>query len=166
MRVALLGEGEDYARTLGAALSGKGHEPRLITAHSGPLQRVVEGRLRHRGFEEHLTHVPFSYLSLRRGSDDVAVAFHATAALAAGSWSRETGRPTLLCYNGIPHRQSITNRRGRLAILRRAIAGASAIVVQSEEARDAFDRWLGVETRVIHPPDVDAHLALYAELGA
>ena len=118
--------------------------------------RPPDGRLRRRGFEEYLTHVPFSYLSLRRGTDDVAVAFHATDSLAAGRWSEHTGRPAVFCYLGIPHREAVVDRRGRLAVVRRAVEASAAVVALSETARDAFDRWLGVEARVIHPPvDVD-----------
>lgn len=178
MRIALLGPadwpevrrgGERYARELGAGLLRRGHEPRLITAHHGLPQRLVEeglpimrhwrppdGRLRRRRFEDYLTHVPFSYWSLRRGDDDVAVAFYGTDALAAVRWSEHTGCPAVYCYLGIPHRAWLAKRRGRLAIVQRAIEGSAAVVALSETARAGFQRWLGVDARVIYPPvDVD-----------
>jgi glycosyltransferase involved in cell wall biosynthesis len=73
-------------------------------------------------------------------------------------WSARSGRPAVFCHLGLPHRQSVANRRGRLAILHRAIEGAAAVVAPSRTARDAFDRWLGVEARVIHPPVAVDHL--------
>lgn len=178
MNVAILGPadwpemrrgGERYARELGAGLLARGHAPRLITAHAGrPTTRLEDGlpvvrnwrppdgRLRRRLFEEYLTHVPFSYLSLRRGDDDVAVALYPTDALAAVRWGERTGRPVVFCYLGIPHRQGLANRRGRLEIMQRAVGGSAAVVALSEVARRGFERWLGVEARVIHPPvDVD-----------
>ena len=174
MRIALLGPadwpevrrgGERYARELGVGLLRRGHEPRLITAHPGRPQRLVEdglpivrhwrppdGRLRRRKYEDYLTHVPFSYWSLRRGDDDVAVAFYGTDALAAVRWSEHTGRPAVYCYLGIPHRAWLAKRRARLAIVQRAIEGSAAVVALSETARAGFQRWLGVDAHVIHPP--------------
>ena len=173
MRVALLAPadwpevrrgGERYARELGAGLVARGHEPRLITARPGRPQSVVEdglpivrhwrppdGRLRRRRYEDYLTHVPFSYWSLRRGSDDVAVAFYGTDALAAVRWSERTGRPAVYCFLGIPHRTWLAKRRGRLAIVQRALEGSTAVAL-SETAREGFQRWLGVDARVIYPP--------------
>jgi glycosyltransferase involved in cell wall biosynthesis len=157
--------GERYARELGAGLLERGHAPRLITAHAGlPTKQVEdglpvvrnwrppEGRLRRRLFEDYLTHVPFSYLSLVQGDDDVAVALYPTDALAAVRWRERTGRPVVFCYLGIPHRQGLANRRGRLAAMERAVRGSAAVVALSEIAREGFERWLGVEARVIHPP--------------
>jgi glycosyltransferase involved in cell wall biosynthesis len=114
--------------------------------------RPPDGRLRRRLFEDHLTHVPFSYLSLRRGEDDVAVALYPTDALAAVRWGERTGGPVVFCYLGIPHREGLANRRGRLAIMQRVVRGSTAVVALSEVARLGFERWLGVEAHVIHPP--------------
>jgi glycosyltransferase involved in cell wall biosynthesis len=161
--------GERYARELGAGLVERGHAPRLITAHRGPPARAIddglpivrhwrppEARLRRRLYEDYLTHVPFSYMSLRAGHDDVAVALYPTDALAAVRWSRRTGRPAVFCYLGIPHREGLANRRRRLEIMQRATAGSAAVVALSEVARRGFQRWLGVDARVIAPPvDVD-----------
>jgi glycosyltransferase involved in cell wall biosynthesis len=178
VRVALLApadwpeEGSDsarYARALGSALLRRGHEPHLITAHPGRPQQVVEdglpitrnwrppdSRLRRRGFEDYLTHVPFSYRSLMGGRFDVAVALHVTDALAASRWSERTGGPAVFCHLGLPHRENLADRRGRLATMRRAVEGSAAVVAPSEAARTGFDRWLGVAARVIHPPvDLD-----------
>lgn len=178
MNVAILGPadwpetrrgGERYARELGAGLLARGHAPTLITAHSGLPARHLEdglpvvrhwrppdGRLRRRLFEDHLTHVPFSYLSLRRGNYDVAVALYPTDALAAVRWGERTGCPVVFCYLGIPHRQGLANRRGRLAIMQRAVRGSAAVVALSEVAQQGFERWLGAGAHVIHPPvDVD-----------
>ena len=94
MRVALLSPcfwpevrrgSERFVRDLADGLIARGHEPRLITSHAGRPSRAVEDglpvvrhwrpparRLRAREYEDHLTHVPFSYLELRAGRDDVA----------------------------------------------------------------------------------------------
>jgi len=48
-----------------------------------------------------MTHVPFSYLALRAGSDDVAQALSAPEALAAIRWSRRSARPVVFSYMGI-----------------------------------------------------------------
>ena len=174
MRIALLGPadwpevrrgGERYARELGAGLLARGMRPRLITSHPAATQRLVEdglpiirhrrppqGRLQRRGFEDYLTHVPLSYWSLRQGDDDLALAFYATDGLAAIRWSERTGHPAVFAYLGIPHRQSLANRRRRLEIVQRVVRGSAAVVALSETARDGFSRWLGVDAHVIHPP--------------
>lgn len=180
MRVALLNPvywpevrrgSERFARELSDGLMARGHQVRLITSHPGrssvtvedglEVVRVwrppIEERLRRRMFEEHLAHVPFSSAALRRGDDDVAHALYATDALAALRWKRETGRPVVFSYMGIPHRQSLANRRNRKEIVTRVCREADAVVALSETAAAGFSRWLGVQARVIPPPvDLDA----------
>jgi glycosyltransferase involved in cell wall biosynthesis len=158
---------ERLIRELADGLLERGHSVHLITSHPGLPSRRTEdgldvirnwrppsGRLRRRLFEDHLTHVPFSYLSLKRGRYDVAHAMYPTDALAAARWTERTGHPSLLSYMGIPHRRNLADRRWRIATLRRAIAGCSALTTLSEAADRGFRRWLGVGTRVI-PPGVD-----------
>ncbi len=158
---------ERFARELSDGLIARGHRPRLITSHPGRPSRTVEdglpvtrvwrppaGRLRRRGYEEHLTHVPFSYAALRAGGADVAHALYATDALAAGRWGRRTGRPVVFSLMGIPHRRGLADHRGRMEIMERAIAEASALVVLTEAAAAACRRWLGSDARVI-PPGVN-----------
>jgi glycosyltransferase involved in cell wall biosynthesis len=156
---------ERFARLLADGLIARGHAVTLITSHPGPTSRTVEdglrivrlrrppggARLSRRMWEDHLLHVPRSYLELRRGDYDVAHALYPTDALAAARWSAETGRPAVHSFMGIPHRQGLANRRGRVEIVRRAIAGTRATVALSEAARDGFARWLGVDARVINP---------------
>jgi glycosyltransferase involved in cell wall biosynthesis len=176
MRVALLNPvywpevrrgSERFARELADALLARGHRPRLVTSHRGLPSRSVEDglkvvrlwrppdrRLVRRMYEEHLTHVPGTALELARGDDQLAHALHPTDGLAAGWWSRRTGRPAVLSYMGIPHRQGLANRRLRLEVTLRAIRGADAVVALSAAAAEGFRRWLGVEARVI-PPGVD-----------
>jgi glycosyltransferase involved in cell wall biosynthesis len=161
---------ERFARDLADGLIAQGHAPTLITSHRGAPTRTVEsglpvirlwrppeGRLERRMFEEHLTHVPFSYAELRRGRYDVAHALYPTDALAAARWRSRTGRPAVLSYMGIPHRRGLANRRRRPEITRRAFAGSSAVVMLSEAAATASERWLGFRPRVITPGiDLDA----------
>jgi glycosyltransferase involved in cell wall biosynthesis len=155
---------ERFVRELADGLIARGHAPRLITSHAARTSRAVEdglpvvrhwrppaGRLRLREFEDHLTHVPFSYLELRAGTDDVAHAVFATDACAAARWSARTGRPSVFTYMGIPDRKNLVERRLRLEATLKAVRGCSAVVALSRHAADAFRRDLGVEARVIHP---------------
>lgn len=157
---------ERFARELADGLLARGHRPRIVTSRPGlpaaPRRAVEDGvevvrvwrpphrRLDRRLYEQHLTHVPLTYLELRRSDDDVAHALYPTDALAALRW----GGPTVLSYMGIPHRASLANRRLRKEIVLKAARGAGAVVALSRAAAQGFARWLGVEARVI-PPGVD-----------
>jgi glycosyltransferase involved in cell wall biosynthesis len=157
---------ERFARELSDGLMARGHSVRLITSHRGKPSTTVEdglevvrvwrppieGRLRRRMFEEHLAHVPFSSAALSAGQDDVAHALYATDALGALRWKDQTGKPVVFSYMGIPHRQSLANRRWRKEIVTRVCSRADAVVALSRVAADGFDRWLGVDARVIPPP--------------
>jgi len=179
---------ERVVRDLADGLLARGDRVRLITSHRGRPSVTVEdglevqrlprppggGRLDRRLYEHHLTHVPLSYLALKRHDPDVAHAFFATDALAATRWGRETGRPVVFSFMGVPHRQGLANRRLRKEIIVRACAEASAVTALSQEAADAFGYWLGVEARAIAPgvdlgaftPDPAAHVtASGADLG-
>jgi glycosyltransferase involved in cell wall biosynthesis len=155
---------ERFVRELADGLIARGHAPRLITSHPGRPSRAVEDglpvvrhwrpparRLRRREFEDHLTHVPFSYLELLRGDDDVAHATHHPDAVAAARWSARTGRPSVFTFLGLPTRVGIATRRLRAELLVRASRDCSATVAISRTAADGFGRWLGVEPRVIYP---------------
>ncbi|HWF54003.1 MAG TPA: glycosyltransferase family 4 protein [Solirubrobacteraceae bacterium] len=162
--------GERFTRELADGLLAAGHEPRLITSHPGPprcavedglpvlrLPRPPQGRLVRRGYEPYLTHVPLTYAALRARRFDVAHAVYPTDALAAGRWSRRTGRPALLSYLGIPDRRGLRYRRRRLEVLQRALRDCAAVVALSAYAADAFRWWLGYEAPVISPGvDLDA----------
>jgi glycosyltransferase involved in cell wall biosynthesis len=155
---------ERMIRELADGLIERGHHPRLITSHPGRPARSTEdglpivrhwrpprSRLERRQFEQYLTHVPFSYLSLRTGADDLAHALYPTDALAAGRWTRRTGRPSILGYMGIPDHPGVTSRRLRTRITFEAASGCTAVTALSKTAAEAFWRWLGIEARVIHP---------------
>lgn len=156
---------ERMVRELCGGLIERGEHPWLITSHPGPPTRGVEdglpvvrvprppdGRLERRMLEHHMTHVPLAYAVLRAGRADVAHAWFTTDALAAGRWSRVTGRPSLLSYMGIPDHMGLMKPRKRLAITLRALEAVDAVVALSHHAARAFERWLGHEARVIHPP--------------
>ena len=155
--------GERMAHDLGAALTARGHRVRVVTSHPGRPSRAEEdglevvrlprppsGRLRRRGYEDHLAHLPLTYATLRRGGDDVVHAlWHGEACAAI-----RAGRPTVWTYLGVPHRAGLANRRLRLRLVQEAIAGSAAVLVLSEAARRAFARWLGADAQVV-PPGVD-----------
>lgn len=173
LRVALLSPcfwpevrrgGERMLRDLADGLLAHGHRPRLITSHPGPPSRSVEdgleivrhwrppaARLARRRFEDHLTHVPFSYFSLTVGNDDVAHAVYPTDALAAARWTRHHGRPSVFCVLGPPDRRYLVQRRQRVRITLAAARGCSAVTALSRFAADALWRAIGVEARVIAP---------------
>jgi glycosyltransferase involved in cell wall biosynthesis len=155
---------ERVARELADGLIARGHRPRLITSHSGPPSCGVEdglpitrhwrppdGRLRRRLYEPYLTHLPFTYGSLRLGDDELAQALYVTDAQAAARWTRATGRPSIFSYMGIPDHPGLTTHRWRLELTVRAARDCTAVVALSRVAGEAFWRWLGVEARVINP---------------
>lgn len=155
---------ERLTHELAGGLRDRGHRPRIITSHRGAprrseedgvevlrLPRGPDARLRRRMYEEHLTHLPFSYAALRRGRDDIAHAVYPTDALAALRWRAHGGGPVVLGYMGIPHRVSLANRRWRKEIVSRTAHDADAVVALSPVAAEGFRRWLGIEARVIAP---------------
>jgi glycosyltransferase involved in cell wall biosynthesis len=159
--------GERFVRELADGLLARGHAPRLITSHPGPLRiatedglpivrlpRPPQGRLLRRGYERYLTHVPLSYVALRLQRFDVAHAVHPPDALAAARWSARTGRPSVLTYLGIPDRPGLRDKRRRLEVTVKALDGCDAVVALSEYAAAEFRHTLGYEPRVI-PPGVD-----------
>jgi glycosyltransferase involved in cell wall biosynthesis len=115
------------------------------------LPRPPQRRLLRRRYQPYLTHVPLSYLALRRGGYDVAHAFYPTDALAATRWRQKTGRPALLTYNGIPDRRGLCEHRYGVEIMAAAVRGSDAVVTVSRYAADACERWLGREAHVISP---------------
>ena len=168
---------ERFARELADGLLARGHAVQLITSHRGrPTTTVEDGlevvrvwrppieeRLRRRLYEDHLAHVPFSYMALRRSGAEVAHALYATDAMAALRYKRDSGVPAIFSYMGIPHRVSLANRRQRKEIVSRACRECDAVVALSEVAAEGFRTWLGVEAHVIAPA-VD--LEVFAPDGA
>jgi phosphatidylinositol alpha-mannosyltransferase len=160
---------ERVIHELSAELVARGHHPTLITSHRGlpssvdedglrviRLPRPPGGRLRRRGYEDHLTHVPLSYAALRAGHYDLAHAWYPTDALAALRWRRSSGRPVICSYMGIPDHPGLMMKRRRLDITLRVVRESDAVVALSHHAAHEFRRWLGREARVI-PPPVDVH---------
>ena len=107
-----------------------------------------EGRLTRRMYEDHLTAIPAFAHELRRGGFDAAIALQATAAVAAA----RAGVPVVYAYMGIPHRQSLVNRRMRLDLVLRACREAVAVTALSQHAADVFKTHLGVSAQVVHAP--------------
>ena len=155
---------ERITRELADGLLARGQLPSLITSHPGLPGRRVEDRLpvvrvprppqrplERMHFESYLTHVPLSYVALRRGSYDLAHAMYPTDALAALRWRRLTGRPALLTYMGIPAGAWLDAARGRREITARAVRTSDAVVVLSHAAARALRDSLGRDPRVIHP---------------
>ncbi len=155
---------ERIVHDLAADLAARGHRPRLITSHPGPSitsredgfeivrnRRPPDAPLRLRRFQDNLTHVPFSYRTLRTGDDELAHAFYQTDALASVRWARATGRPSVFSYMGIPSRASATYKRGRMRTIEHVVDHADAVVGLSRTACEGLWRWWGVEARLIYP---------------
>jgi glycosyltransferase involved in cell wall biosynthesis len=155
---------ERVLRELATDLIGMGHSPRLVTSHPGPPHLSVEDGLRitrhwrppegplvHRGAQEHLTHLPFSWLSLVRGRDDVLHAHFPTDAALASRFSARTGVPSVFTYHGNPERAVLSSRRWRMRVATEALYGCDAVVAPSRAAADGLRRWFGVEARVVYP---------------
>src|SRR5213078_1428840 len=116
---------ERVVRDLAGALCARGHRPRIVTSHRAPPRTTVEdgvpvlrqwrppdARLRRRGYPPYSTHGPLAYLSLARGHDDLAHAFHPADAVAAVRWSGRTGHPTVFSAMGLPDRRCLASHRG------------------------------------------------------
>lgn len=155
---------ERFVHDLAEGLVGDGHRPRVVTSHRGRpstsvedgievmrVPRLPDDRLRRRRFEDHLTHLPFSYVALSTGDAELANAFTVADAAMAARWSRRTGRPAVLSYMGIPDHPGLVDRRRRLQLTARAVAGCRATVALSRHAADEFRRWLGHDARMIYP---------------
>ncbi|MEA2441395.1 MAG: D-inositol-3-phosphate glycosyltransferase, partial [Thermoleophilaceae bacterium] len=83
--------------------------------------------------------------------DDLAHAFYPTDAVVARRWGERRGRPSVFWYGGVPQRNVIASRRGRVRVLVEAIGGCDAVVVSSHAAARGIKRWFDVEARVIYP---------------
>jgi glycosyltransferase involved in cell wall biosynthesis len=155
---------ERIVHDLAVDLAERGHRPTVITSHPGRSQtstedgfaivrnrRPPEGLLRLRRFQDNLPHVPLSYMTLRRGRYDLAHAFYATDALAALRWGKDTGRPAVFSYMGIPSRATASYKRGRMKIVEHVLSGSDAVIGLSRTACEALWRWWGVEPRLIYP---------------
>ena len=155
---------ERFISELAAGLLARGQRPSLITSHPGlPSRQVEDGLpivrlprppiepLLRRYFEPYLSHVPLSYVALRRDDFDVAHAVYPTDALAAVRWHKRSGRVAILSYMGIPDDHWLDAQRGRRATLRCAAEGCDAVVTLSEHAAEALQRSLGRTAHVIAP---------------
>ena len=145
-------------------LARRGHEASIITSHPAASSETVEEGvrvirrrrppdlpLRLRRFQDHLTHVPGSFLALKRISPEVAHAFFPTDALAAIEWAERHAGVAVHTLTGIPGRENVANLRMRRRILERTTRHASAVVVISRAARDETWRWLAIEPEIIYP---------------
>ena len=169
MRVALLNPTywpevrrgtERVMHELAVGLRDAGEQPRIVTSHPGLPRRATEEGieilrlpriggtvLRLRRFQEHLDHLPFLFAALRAGDDEIAQAFFPGDAVAA----RRAGLPTVFSFMGLPRRDMLASKRLRLRVLESAMTDTDAVVALSAAARDAIQRWFGVESRIIHP---------------
>jgi glycosyltransferase involved in cell wall biosynthesis len=156
---------ERMVHEVSSGLIARGHRARVITSHRGffatgeeegvPVLRVPrppDGRLRRRSMEDHLLHVPIAYAALRAQHPQIAHAWFTTDAMAAARYRRETGRPAVHSYMGIPDHTGLMWRRKRLHFTVRALKETDRTVALSEHAAEMFRKWLGYDPLVIPPP--------------
>jgi glycosyltransferase involved in cell wall biosynthesis len=154
---------ERVLRELATDLIARGHSARLVTSHPGLPRRSTEegleitrhwrppeGFLLRRGMQEYMTHLPFSYLSLALGSDDIVHAHFPTDAMVALRHRARTGTPSVFTYHGNPERAVFASRRGRLRVASEVLYGCDAVVAPSRAAAAGLWRWFGVEARVVY----------------
>jgi hypothetical protein len=156
MRVALL-DPTDQPDGLADALAQAGDEVTVVSGH--PLPRAFTDR---RGYEERLGTVPALVASLVRGGFDVAHAFHPASAWGAVLARRLGGPPVLFSLASPPTREWLVARRYRLAIAVKAAAEADACSVQSDDAAQAFRRYLLREPAVVAEPE--SYRELYRQI--
>lgn len=151
---------ERLVHDVATGLAARGHEPWILTSHDGPSERTVDGRItivRHRrppaallgrrALQDHLTHLPLVWRTLRREDFDVVHAFHASDALLAV----RSRCPAVLTLVGLPRPEGLASRWLRLETLERAVSGCDELVTISAAAQAGAQRWLGRGGRVIHP---------------
>lgn len=176
LRVALLagGGGGPGAVTLAGALHRAGHAPTLMTpdalvAPAGVdvlrLRDVPDRPLRSRSIGDGLAHVPHACVALARGHFDLAHAFSPADALPAVVWARRSSRPVVLTFVEPLQRETIGNRRLRLATLEQAIERADLVLAADEGVRTSLRRLLALDAPVVSLSDADGHVALYRALG-
>lgn len=152
---------ERLVHDLGAALAGRGHEVTILTAHRGPPRSDLEDGVRVvRSWapakvpllglnEDHLGNVPNVLWRLLRGDHDIAHAFFLSDAWAAVKAHALGGPPVVFSFHGIPTREFLVGRRGRLEMMEAAVSGAEASTVLSEAAAEPFRRYLRREPRIL-----------------
>ena len=174
MRIALVdGAGSPAAAALAAALHASGRGPVLLTtdpdhAPAGvsvvPLRSLPARPLRSRGIGDRLEHLPHAVLALARGRFDVVHAFRPADALAAVASARRWSGPAVLTFAEPLTRETIANRRLRVATLEEAVRDADAVLAGSAEAQASLRRLLAIDAGCLEPADAAGHLALYARL--
>lgn len=132
----------------------------IVATHPGPTTRASGvhlhrrlpggGRLDRRLFEPYLETAP-TFRAALRGFDAVC-ALH----VVPGAMAVRANVPTAYWHMGVPHRAWVTARRGRRTLIEHATR-AEAVLALSRFAAEGFERWLGVEAQVLHPPVDTAH---------
>ena len=152
---------ERLIHDLAVSLAELGDEPVIVTSHAGPTNRSIEDGVevirarrlpeprRLRFYEHHLEHVPNVLWRLVRGRFDVAHAFYPSDAWAAVEARRLGGPPVIFSFHGVPAREHLVARRGRIAMIKRAAAVAAATTVLSQAAADPFRRYLLTTPQVL-----------------
>jgi hypothetical protein len=156
VRVALLEhDGRGASRPLA-------HLPDAVSIRA---RELPDAPLRLRKIGDAPGRMPGALLALLRGEYDAAHAFTAQDAVVALAWSRLTGRPVVYTQREPLTRASVADRRLRLAMLRRAVEGADAVIAPDEATAASLRRWMAAGSRVISPDSAGEHLELYGELG-
>lgn len=176
LHVALLtGEAAPQAAALAEALRSAGQLPVLMVrdptgayadTESIRLRSLPDKPLRSRRIGDGLAHLPHAFVALARGKFDLAHAFSPADALPAVAWARRSRRPAVLTFVAPLERETIANRRLRLATLKRAVYGADVVLATSHDVQKSLRRMLALDAPVLASSDAAGHLSLYRELAA
>jgi glycosyltransferase involved in cell wall biosynthesis len=154
---------ERFVHDLARELIRHGHEPVVITGARAPGRSVEEGvpvlRVRRLGdraldrlrLEQHLGHLPWAAIALRRVRPDLVHTFHLSDALVAAA----SGRPGVYTHMGIPDAADLDRRAGRRR-LTGFVARRLRVATLTDTAARAFREQTGAEAAAI-PPGVDLH---------
>jgi glycosyltransferase involved in cell wall biosynthesis len=152
---------ERLVAELARELAGRGHEPTVITSHPGSTERSFENGVRIvrcrrlprppglRNHEYHLEQVPNVIRQLAGAPLDLVHGFFPSDSWAAVRARRLGGPPVVATLHGIPTREYLVARKGRLAMLTETTRRAAECTVLSEAAAAPFRRYLLRDPRVI-----------------
>ena len=183
MRIALLHHGygapgevraTERVRALARALRAAGHEPRIVGSRAGRTRRTEEdgvavvhlgrlpdGRLRSRGLDSPLTHLPALLRHLRAARYEAVHAFSPQDAALA---TRAVGRVVFTPIEP-PHRGLLAARRLRLGFWDAATRPPNVVVVADAAEAEAVSRWLAVDPAMAAAGDAVAHERVYRGLS-
>ena len=159
LRVALLGSAPPE---LVSGLREAGHRVEVVR----PSLAAIDALLERRGFTVPLATAGPTTAALLRGRFDVAHSFSPAEQAAARAWRRAGGGPIVHTWLEPVGRESLADRRLRLALVRGAAERSDAVLAADEAVRASLERWLAVDAPVLTPRDAAGYARVYGDLIA